>query len=69
MNRLIRRINGNHIVFNHYGYYQINDWLELNNIQHDQVDVVVDPNTFNPIIRGIILHDEKDLMMFLLRWS
>lgn len=70
MNNLIREINECEVTFSRYiNYYKINWWLESNNIKHDQLDIVVDPATYQLFPRTIRFHNEEDLLLFLLRWG
>lgn len=69
MSNIIRKVNGCEVSFHHNSYYKVNWWLESQNIAHEQFNIVVDPATFQPIPCAIRFHDEKDLLLFLLRWS
>ena len=69
MNNIIRNVNGYEITFHHDSYYQVNWWLESQNIKYDQFNIVVDPATFHPVPCAIRFHKEQDLTMFLLRWA
>ena len=69
MKRIIRNVNGCEVTFHHDGYYEVNGWLEQHNIAYDQFNILVDPQTYQPIPCAIRFHNEQDLFWFLLRWS
>lgn len=68
MNKIIHKVYGNEVTFQHKGYYRINWWLESENIAYES-DIVVDLHTFEPIVRAIRFQHAKDLTWFLLRWA
>ena len=69
MNQIIRSVKGCEVVFHHDSYFEVNGWLEWQNIKYDQSRVIVDPQTYQPVPCAIRFHNEQDLTLFLLRWS
>lgn len=69
MSQIIRSVKGCEVALHHDSYYDVVWWLESQNMEYDQFNILIDPHTYHPVPCAIRFHNEQDLLMFLLRWS
>jgi hypothetical protein len=48
---------------------EVISWLAENKIEYDHAGIVINPLTYEPMMDSIIIKNEKDYVLYMLRWS